>query len=138
MTHVESLLRERGCPKINLLAPHYQPIRHFLLPASQLLLHECLVSMGKRLTTDEPFSNTRAETPNLRRFVYEESLRSAALEVSMVAESAKKGGAEIGSRERTETRPYLAAASPSGTSESLLVCASAVILGLSDRVLANR
>ena len=75
----------------------------------------------------------RAETPNLRRNVDHKSLRSVALEVSMVAESYKKGGAEIGSGSAVERVLTLGGARAEvRTSESLRLCASAVILGLSD------
>ncbi len=56
MAHVETLLRERGCPKINLLVrSSNQPVIAFY----ERLGFACdeVVSMGKRLATDEPFSN---------------------------------------------------------------------------------
>ena len=56
MAHVENLLREQGCPKINLLVrATNQPVISFY----QRLGFSCddVVSMGKRLTTDEPFSD---------------------------------------------------------------------------------
>ena len=55
MAHVEDLLREQGCPKINLLIrTTNQPAIAFY----QRLGFTCddVVSMGKRLATDKPFS----------------------------------------------------------------------------------
>lgn len=56
MAHVEALLRAQGCPKINLLVrTNNRPVIAFY----QRLGFSCdeVVSMGKRLTTDEPFAN---------------------------------------------------------------------------------
>ena len=60
MTHVESLLRERGCPKINLLV---RTTNQSVISFYQRLGFSCddVVSMGKRLTTDEPFSNASGD-----------------------------------------------------------------------------
>ncbi len=56
MAHVETLFRAQGCPKINLLVrTTNKPVIAFY----QRLGFSCddVVSMGKRLTTDEPFSS---------------------------------------------------------------------------------
>ena len=56
MAHIETLLRARGCPKINLLVrTNSQSVIAFY----QRLGFACdeVVSMGKRLATDEPFSD---------------------------------------------------------------------------------
>ena len=56
MAHVETLLRAQGCPKINLLV---RSANQSVIAFYQRLGFSCdeVVSMGKRLTTDEPFSN---------------------------------------------------------------------------------
>jgi ribosomal protein S18 acetylase RimI-like enzyme len=56
MAHVENLLRAQGCPKINLLV---RTTNQAVISFYQRLGFSCddVVSMGKRLTTDEPFSN---------------------------------------------------------------------------------
>ena len=54
MAHVERLLRERGCPKINLLV---RTTNKSVIAFYQRIGFSCddVVSMGKRLATDEPF-----------------------------------------------------------------------------------
>lgn len=54
MAHAESLLRERGCPKINLQvrSTNRQVIDFY---QSLGFMIDEVVSMGKRLETDEPF-----------------------------------------------------------------------------------
>ncbi len=56
MAHVETLLCEQGCPKINLLV---RTTNQSVIAFYQRLGFSCddVVSMGKRLTVDEPFSN---------------------------------------------------------------------------------
>ena len=56
MAHVETLLRAQGCPKINLLV---RTTNKSVIAFYQRLGFACddVVSMGKRLATDEPFSN---------------------------------------------------------------------------------
>ena len=55
MAHVETLLRAQGCPKINLLG---RTTNKSIIAFYQRLGFSCdeVVSMGKRLTADEPFS----------------------------------------------------------------------------------
>jgi ribosomal protein S18 acetylase RimI-like enzyme len=60
MEHAERLLRERGCPKINLLV---RTSNQSVIAFYQRLGFGCddVVSMGKRLTTDEPFSRATGD-----------------------------------------------------------------------------
>lgn len=59
MTHVENLLRERGCPKINLLV---RTTNQAVVAFYQRLGFSCdeVVSMGKRLIADEPSASAPA------------------------------------------------------------------------------
>lgn len=54
MAHVECILRERGCPKINLLV---RTTNQSVIAFYRRLGFSCddVVSMGKRLVIDEPF-----------------------------------------------------------------------------------
>ena len=55
MEHAEGLLRERGCPKINLqVRPTNKQVIEFYQRLGFSI--EGAVSMGKRLVTDEPFN----------------------------------------------------------------------------------
>jgi hypothetical protein len=56
MDHAERLLRERGCPKINLLvrATNRQLIEFYQRIGCA---RDDVVSMGKRLVTDPPFEH---------------------------------------------------------------------------------
>ena len=56
MAHVEDLLRKKGCPKINLLV---RSTNKSVISFYQRLGFCCdeVVCMGKRLTSDKPFSN---------------------------------------------------------------------------------
>ena len=55
MAHVERLLRAHGCPKVNLLV---RTTNQSVIAFYHRLGFSCdeVVSMGKRLATDEPFS----------------------------------------------------------------------------------
>ena len=60
MEHAERLLRERGCPKINL---QVRTTNQSVIAFYQRLGFACdeVVSMGKRLVTDEPFSRATGD-----------------------------------------------------------------------------